>query len=141
MINLHDKYQFSLSNISKVANDIIELDSNCKIFLFYGQMGAGKTTLIKALSENLGSTDNFSSPTFSIVNEYKYPNGKIFHFDLFRLKNIEELLDIGFEEYVNSGNYCFIEWPELAEEFLQNQFIKIELTNRENIHYLYSSKF
>ena len=103
-------------------------------------MGSGKTTLIKEICKALGSTDHMSSPTFSIVNEYKYTGGKIFHFDLYRLKNLEELLDIGFEDYVYSQNYCLIEWPQLAERYLQNQFIKINISTSENIRYLRASK-
>ncbi len=141
MIKINDKYQFSLNNISETAKQIIELDLNCRIFIFYGEMGSGKTTLIKEICKHLGSADNLSSPTFSIVNEYEYSNGKIFHFDLYRLKNSEELLDLGFEEYINSGNYCFIEWPKLAEPLLSNDTIKIELSTSENIRYLRASKF
>jgi tRNA threonylcarbamoyladenosine biosynthesis protein TsaE len=141
VIKINDKYQFSLNNISETAKQIIELDLNCRIFIFYGEMGSGKTTLIKEICKHLGSADNLSSPTFSIVNEYEYSNGKIFHFDLYRLKNSEELLDLGFEEYINSGNYCFIEWPKLAEPLLSNDTIKIELSTSENIRYLRASKF
>ena len=98
-------------------------------------MGAGKTTLIKEFCHQLGSSDNFSSPTFTIVNEYFIPpqptTGKlpqvtcIYHLDLYRLKNFEEVLSIGIQEYLNSGNYCFIEWPELAETLLPPDAVKI----------------
>ncbi len=88
------------------------------IVLLHGTMGAGKTTIMKSLCKALGSSDDASSPTFSLVNEYHCPSGKIFHFDLYRLKNPTELLDMGFEEYLDSGAWCFIEWPELGERFL-----------------------
>jgi tRNA threonylcarbamoyladenosine biosynthesis protein TsaE len=97
------------------------------IVLLKGTMGAGKTTLMKSLCKALGSSDDVSSPTFSLVNEYRCPNGKIFHFDLYRLKKPTELLDMGFEEYVDSGAYCFIEWPELAEKFLPANAIHLSI--------------
>lgn len=140
MITLNNTYQFSLNKISEIATQIINIDSNNKVFMLEGEMGSGKTTLIKEICKALGSTDHMSSPTFSIVNEYKYTGGKIFHFDLYRLKNLEELLDIGFEDYVYSQNYCLIEWPQLAERYLQNQFIKINISTSENIRYLRASK-
>jgi len=119
-----------------LAEPILRLYNNPKIILLYAPMGAGKTTLIKEFCRQLGSTDNFSSPTYSIVNEYQYPNGKIFHFDLYRLKNIEELMDLGIEEYLNSGHYCIFEWPEMAEEFVKSPCKKIEIEVNENIRYI-----
>jgi tRNA threonylcarbamoyladenosine biosynthesis protein TsaE len=99
---------------------------NPSIVLMIGGMGAGKTTMMKSLCKELGSSDEVSSPTFSLVNEYKTPSGKIFHFDLYRLKKPSELLDMGFEEYIDSGHWCFIEWPQMAEPFLPEN--KITLT-------------
>lgn len=119
-----------------LAEPILRLYDNPKIILLYAPMGAGKTTLIKEFCRSLGSTDNFSSPTYSIVNEYQYPNGKIFHFDLYRLKNMEELMDLGIEEYLNSGHYCIFEWPEMVEEFVKSTFKRIEIEVNENIRYL-----
>ncbi len=141
MLELNNRTAYPLTDIRSVASQIIELDTTNKVFLIHGEMGSGKTTLIKEICKVLGSKDDLSSPTFSIVNEYTYPKGKIFHFDLYRIKNLEELLDIGFEDYIQSGNYCFIEWPGLAEGFLQNDFIKINVDAGENIRYLSASKF
>lgn len=96
-------------------------------------MGAGKTTLIKELCKQLGSEDNFSSPTYSIVNEYTSPKGKLYHMDCYRLKSMEEALNIGIEDYLNGEHYCFVEWPELIEQFLPADVIKISIRTTENI--------
>lgn len=117
----------SLSDIEIAAQKILDFAAGQKTFLFYGQMGAGKTTLINALCKQLGVTDNTSSPTFAIVNEYRSPGGNIFHFDFYRLKNQVEALDIGFEEYIDSGNYCFIEWPEKIPDLLPEHYISIQI--------------
>jgi tRNA threonylcarbamoyladenosine biosynthesis protein TsaE len=117
---------FELRDLNQVAKTLLE-KSKEKIFLFEGEMGAGKTTLIKELCKVLGSHDHFSSPTYSIVNEYEMPGGKIYHFDLYRCKGIEELMDLGMEEYLDSGNYCFIEWPELAENLIEGEYVKVHL--------------
>lgn len=98
-----------------------------KILLFYGEMGAGKTTFIKAFCKVLGVEDNVSSPTFSIVNEYAYPEGIIYHFDCYRLKNQTEALDLGMEEYLYSGNYCLIEWPEKIPDLLPENYLSISI--------------
>ncbi len=117
---------FELNDLDQVARTLLE-KSKVKIFLFEGEMGAGKTTLIKELCKVLESTDHFSSPTYSIVNEYEMPGGKIYHFDLYRCKGVEELMDLGIEEYLDSGNYCFIEWPELAENLIEGEYVKVVL--------------
>src|ERR1700744_4853803 len=119
---------YSLDGLAEVAQKAVEFAGNERIFLFYGEMGAGKTTFIKSLCQVLGSTDNVSSPTFSIVNEYLLPAGAIYHFDFYRLKNQAEALDIGCEEYFYSGNYCFIEWPEKIPDLLPEHFVKIEIS-------------
>jgi tRNA threonylcarbamoyladenosine biosynthesis protein TsaE len=131
--------QYTLNELASVAIQLIHL--NQKTLLFNAPMGAGKTTLIKEICLQLGSTDNFSSPTYQLVNEYLYPKGKIFHFDLYRLKSINELLDIGFEDYISQNNYCLIEWPTLAEQFLKSDFLKINITTQQNIRYLSATKF
>ena len=117
----------SPDQLPAIAAEIVSFASNIRIFLFYGDMGAGKTTLIKALCGQLGSTDNIASPTFAIVNEYQATKGNIYHFDFYRLKNQMEALDIGFEEYLYSGNYCFIEWPEKVPELLPESYISINI--------------
>jgi len=122
----------SPSDLDNVAQQIIEQAGNQKTFLFYGDMGAGKTTLIKSLCKQLGSNDNITSPTFSIVNQYNGEGATIYHFDFYRLKNEHEALDIGFEEYLYSGNYCFIEWPEKIPNLLPDNFIIICIQVMDN---------
>lgn len=118
-----------LNTISSVSNEIMKYTFPNKKFLFYGDLGAGKTTLIKELSLQLGVKDIVSSPTFSIVNEYySDTNGIIYHFDLFRINNLEEILDIGFNEYINSDSYCFIEWPNKVISLLEGKFVNIKIT-------------
>jgi tRNA threonylcarbamoyladenosine biosynthesis protein TsaE len=116
-----------LSQLSDAAKKVLEFAGNLKVFAFEAGMGAGKTTFIKQLCSALGSQDSFSSPTYAIVNEYNSPRGKIYHFDLYRIKNQEELLDLGFEEYLSSGNFCFIEWPDLAGPFFPKSFVGIKI--------------
>ncbi len=131
------KHTFSISSIDDLPNlakQIISLYSSKKIFLFYAEMGAGKTTLIKALCKELGSIDQFSSPTYSVVNEYKIVHQplSIFHIDLYRLNDLNEALDIGIEEYINGTDYCFIEWPELVEPLLPDGCVRVEIKTDGN---------
>ena len=118
----------------EAAKQLIHFAKDQRIFLFEAPMGSGKTTFIKSLCEFLNVIDTMSSPTYSIVNEYHTNSkSKLYHFDLYRLKSSEELFEIGFEDYVDSGNYLFIEWPELALPFLDSYLriiIKIENNNR-----------
>jgi tRNA threonylcarbamoyladenosine biosynthesis protein TsaE len=114
--------KFWVNNSNKLQNIsdyIIQLLKKKPVALFYGKMGSGKTTLIKSIVNSLQSNDTVSSPTFSIVNEYLYPEGKIFHFDLYRIANEAELYDIGFDDYLFSGEICLIEWPEHAGTLLE----------------------
>ena len=114
--------------LEEAASRVLETCKNAKVFAFYGEMGAGKTTLIKALSRHLGSGDSLSSPTFSIVNEYRDAKGNpIYHMDLYRLKNLDEAEEIGVEEYLHSGHYCFIEWPEVIEPILPDDTVQLLL--------------
>ena len=120
---------FSLDEIEIVAKKIIEVNPN-KVLLFYGNMGVGKTTLIKSLAKQLGVTATTSSPTFSLVNEYQITNNQyIYHFDFYRLKNETEALDMGVDDYLYSGNWCFIEWADNIPNLLPEKYsvIKIEL--------------
>ncbi len=111
-----------LSGLKQVAQHILAETKAAKLVTFYGQMGAGKTTLIKTICAEFGVTDEVSSPTFSLVNEYKTADGSsLFHFDFYRIKSIEEVYDIGYEDYFYSGAICLIEWPELIEELLQDE--------------------
>jgi tRNA threonylcarbamoyladenosine biosynthesis protein TsaE len=117
----------SLAHLPTIASEIIAHAENSRIFLFYGEMGAGKTTLIKSLCENLGVTEPATSPTFSIVNEYEGRDNRIFHFDFYRLKNETEALDLGYEEYFYSGAYCFIEWPDKIPNLLPEHYVRINI--------------
>ena len=120
-------FKYELGSIAQIPQSIFNYSGDQKIFLFYGEMGAGKTTLIKSICEYLGTTDPATSPTFSIVNEYVTPQGKIYHFDFYRLKTETEALDMGYEEYFYSGNYCFIEWPGKISGLLPELFIRIDI--------------
>ena len=117
----------SLTQLSSVASEIISFAKETRIFLFYGDMGAGKTTLIKSLCQNLGTTEPVTSPTFSIVNEYIGTKNKIYHFDFYRLKNLTEALFMGYEEYFYSDAYCFIEWPEKIPDLLPQHYVNIKI--------------
>jgi tRNA threonylcarbamoyladenosine biosynthesis protein TsaE len=104
-----------------------------RIFAFYGSMGAGKTTIIKAICKILGATDIVSSPTFTLVNEYRASNEEtLYHIDFFRIKKKEEVFDFGIEEYLTGDSYCFMEWPELVEEILPHGTMRIRITVDEN---------
>jgi tRNA threonylcarbamoyladenosine biosynthesis protein TsaE len=118
----------SLDVLHEVAKDIVANLGDNKIILFYGEMGSGKTTLIKEICKELGVIDSMSSPTFGLVNEY-HTSGKkiIYHFDLYRIKNLAECFDIGMEEYLYSGNYCLIEWPDVAKEIIPENAVKINI--------------
>jgi tRNA threonylcarbamoyladenosine biosynthesis protein TsaE len=120
---------YTLADLPIVAKELIEsLQAAPRVWLFRGQMGAGKTTLSKELLKQLGVLQNVQSPTFSLVNEYVSTSGEIiYHFDLYRLKNIQEALAIGIEEYLDSGHYCFIEWPEQAEELWDFPHVNVEI--------------
>ncbi len=116
----------TLSDLVPVSNQLLALASDTSVWCFRGEMGAGKTTLIKAICDQLGVQDAMSSPTFSIVNEYSdKENNSIYHFDFYRIKNEEEAREIGVEEYFYSGNYCFIEWPEKVEGLLPTDRVEI----------------
>ena len=103
------------------------------IFAFYGKMGSGKTTFIKSLCEELGVEDTINSPTFAIVNEYEDRDANtIFHFDFYRIKSLAEVYNMGYEEYFYSNAYCFLEWPELIEELLPEEHIRVDITEGDN---------
>ena len=117
----------NLKQLEEVIPQILKIAEQQKVFLFYGEMGAGKTTLINKICKYLGTTDHTSSPTFSIVNEYLIPDGSIFHFDFYRLKNQNEAFDLGYEDYFYSGNYCMVEWPQKITDLLPKNYLKIEI--------------
>lgn len=122
----------SVDELPTTAQSLLSFAGNQKIFLFYGNMGAGKTTFIKELCAQLGVTEPVTSPTFSIVNEYVGTAAQVYHFDFYRLKNQEEALDMGYEEYFYSGNYCLIEWPEKIPDLLPIHYIKVSIQADEN---------
>ncbi len=117
-----------IDELANVSRQILSFAGEEKIFLFYGEMGAGKTTLINSLCTVLGTIDKTSSPTFSIVNEYSLGQGSIFHFDFYRLKNQSEAFDFGYEDYFYSGNYCFIEWPEKIPDLWPDSFVEVRIS-------------
>ena len=119
----------TLEEIEAAARQFVEAMDDNTVFAFYGKMGAGKTTFIKAVCTLLGVTDNITSPTFAIVNEYRsdIAGELIYHFDFYRIKKLEEVYDLGYEDYFYSGAVCFIEWPELIEELLPGNTIKVTI--------------
>ena len=128
-------------HIREAARAFIQNMPDSTVYAFYGKMGAGKTTFIKAVCQELGVEDEVTSPTFAIVNEYSCtspssfvlpPSSIIYHFDFYRIKRLEEAYDIGFDDYIDSGNLCFIEWPELIEELLPEDAIRVEIEETDN---------
>ena len=125
-----------IESIPAVAMEFLRAAGDKRIFAFHGDLGAGKTTFIKALCEQLGVEDAMSSPSFSIVNEYHADGKSVFHFDLYRLRKPEEAFDIGLEEYLYSGNYCFVEWPEMAGELLPEETVHVFISEEAGVRCL-----
>lgn len=124
----------SLDTIRETAHEFVANMGQASVFAFYGKMGAGKTTFVKAICEELGVEDVITSPTFAIVNEYQSTKtgGPIYHFDFYRIKKLDEVYDMGYEDYFYSGAPCFLEWPELIEEILPNDAVKVTITEQED---------
>ena len=119
----------SESELVPIAGKLLETFPDARVFAVYGSMGAGKTTFIKAICNELGVIDIIQSPTFSIINEYKTGQGEsVFHFDFYRIRNISEVYDIGYEDYLYSGSYCFMEWPGLIEPLLPENTIRVSIS-------------
>jgi tRNA threonylcarbamoyladenosine biosynthesis protein TsaE len=117
------------SQLYKASALFLKNTSGRRIFAFYGAMGAGKTTIIKSICESLGAVDTVTSPTFTLVNEYKTSKGELlYHIDFYRIRKTEEVFDFGIEEYFSSGAYCFMEWPELIEELLPEETVRVRIT-------------
>ena len=125
-----------IDHISEAARQFVNAIGDRRIFAFYGHMGAGKTTFIKAICEALGVEDVITSPTFAIVNEYTPsslllpPSSKIYHFDFYRVKRLDEVYDTGYEDYFYSDSLCFIEWPELIEELLPDDTVRVTINEQ-----------
>ncbi|MEA3316760.1 MAG: tRNA (adenosine(37)-N6)-threonylcarbamoyltransferase complex ATPase subunit type 1 TsaE [Bacteroidota bacterium] len=123
----------TINELSSVATKFIKLNKSKKVFAFFGDMGVGKTTFIKALCNEMGVIDIVTSPSFALVNEYHTNNNEtIFHFDFYRIKNIEEAYDFGYEDYFYSEHYCFIEWPEKIAELLPDDVVYVKIKEEEN---------
>lgn len=125
---MNTTYKLQLTNIERIARQFVEEQSDGRVFAFYGQMGAGKTTFIAAVCKALGIEEPVNSPTFAIVNEYVADNGEtVYHFDCYRLNTLRDALNIGIEEYFASGNICFIEWAENIEELLPVDTVRVNI--------------
>ena len=122
----------SLDKIADAAQEFVAQMGHRRIFAFYGGMGAGKTTFIKALCQQLGVKDAVTSPTFAIVNEYGSDIGPIYHFDFYRIKNLAEVMDLGFDDYAYSGHLCLMEWPELIEDLLPADTVSVHIEETDN---------
>ena len=120
-------------HLPEAAEKFLKLYGEKRIFAFYGSMGAGKTTIIKAICKALGAVDIVSSPTFTLVNEYRTLSGEtLYHIDFYRIRKQEEVFDFGIEEYLTGESYCFMEWPELVEELLPSDTINVRISVDEN---------
>lgn len=127
--------------LKEVAEKLIQQFPEQRVFAFYGKMGAGKTTFIQSICKVLETNDNVTSPTFALINEYKTTRQEsIFHFDFYRIKNIEEAFDLGYEDYLYSGNYCLIEWPEMIEPLLPDEIVKVKIEVAEDGARMISAK-
>lgn len=118
----------SVDELQSVAEELVNAFSADRVFAFYGKMGAGKTTFIQSICRVLGSEDNVTSPTFALINEYNTAQlESIFHFDFYRIKELEEAYDLGYEDYIYSGSYCLIEWPEMIEPLLPDNIVEVKI--------------
>ena len=121
------EYQYDLKGLNEVAKDLIRFAENTKVWTFTGELGAGKTTLIKELATLIGSSDTISSPTYTLVNQYIHPKGNIFHIDAYRLEDEEEAFQAGIEEIIDSGHFVWIEWPQKIENLLPEKISDIQI--------------
>ena len=132
-INMFSKTIDSIAGLKQVASELLATFPGERVFAFYGKMGAGKTTFIQSICRALGSEDNITSPTFALINEYNTAEMEsIFHFDFYRIKDIVEAYDLGYEDYIYSGSYCLIEWPEMIESLLPGNLVEVRIEADEN---------
>ena len=130
---MYSNHTITLKTLEKAAKELIDSFPGQRVFAFYGKMGAGKTTFIQEICKVLGSYDTVTSPSFALINEYTTLNGhSIFHFDFYRIKELEEAYDLGYEDYLYSGNYCLIEWPEKIESILPQKYVSVHIEAMEN---------
>ena len=122
----------NIEQLPEVVGKFIETMDDRTVYAFRGEMGAGKTTFIKAVCEQLGVKDAVTSPTFAIVNEYASDFGPVYHFDFYRIKNLGEVMDLGFDDYAYSGNFCLMEWPELIEDLLPDNTVNVHIAETSN---------
>lgn len=123
----------TIKSLGGIAREFIEKFPEQRVFAFYGKMGAGKTTFIQAVCRELGSADNVISPTFALINEYKTDSmHSIYHFDFYRIEDMEEAFDLGYEDYFYSGEYCLIEWPEKIEPLLPENYVEVKIEALNN---------
>ncbi len=123
----------NLEGLQSAAREFIGRMGDRRVFAFYGEMGAGKTTFIKAVCKELGVTETVASPTFAIINEYRGGDGEpVYHFDFYRIHKLEEVFDFGYEDYLYSGHICFIEWPELVEQILPQDTVRVSIRETDN---------
>jgi len=123
----------TIQSLDGIAQELIDKFPEQRVFAFYGKMGAGKTTFIQAICRELGSSDNVISPTFALINEYKTKSmHSVFHFDFYRIEDMEEAFDLGYEDYFYSGEYCLIEWPEKIETLLPENYVEVKIEAQEN---------
>ncbi|QIA06292.1 tRNA (adenosine(37)-N6)-threonylcarbamoyltransferase complex ATPase subunit type 1 TsaE [Draconibacterium halophilum] len=130
---MYSKKINSPEELKIAAKELITAFSDDRVFAFYGKMGAGKTTFIQSICRALGSDDNVTSPTFALINEYNTADlESIFHFDFYRIAAIEEAFDLGYEDYIYSGSYCLIEWPEMIEPLLPEKMVEVKIEVQED---------
>lgn len=138
---MYSKQVNSLAELEVAAKELLAQFKTDRVFAFYGKMGAGKTTFIQAICRALGSDDNVTSPTFALINEYNTSNSdSIFHFDFYRINDIEEAFDLGYEDYIYSGSHCLIEWPEMIESLLPGKMVEVKIEVQEDDSRLISAK-
>ena len=125
-------YCRTIQELPEVTKEIISYGKKYTVWVLKGDLGAGKTTFIQEVAKQMNVLDNISSPSYALINEYLAPTGeRVYHFDLFRIKTISEVFDLGFDEYIDSGSLCFIEWPEIAESLLPERYLEISILNPE----------